>query len=307
MSNAWFRLYHEFSMDPKVQMLSEADQRRYIMLLCMRCRESRPLKNDEIAFHLHISLKRWERTRKIFIGNQLINDDNSPINWGKRQFASDFSAPRVASHRAKRKAFDNNADQEHGNDDVTLHDCYSNGDGNDDRNGDSPLQKRRSNALDTDTDTDTEKEEEKENPPTPLKGGDRPSRNPEPPDSTDSGKPPARSPKGRSRSAVAKFDPTAVDLPSGIDADLWRRWCVERTAQRKPLTPGAVRQQLADLQDWLTRGLDANQSIRDSISSGWQGLFEPRPRNGGRRLAPVSDGTRTASAKDVVPNMDDLH
>ncbi len=44
MSNAWFRLYHEFSADPKVQMLSEADQRRYIMLLCMRCRESRPLR-----------------------------------------------------------------------------------------------------------------------------------------------------------------------------------------------------------------------------------------------------------------------
>ncbi len=171
MSNAWFRLYHEFSADPKVQMLSEADQRRYIMLLCMRCRESRPLKNAEIAFHLHIGLKRWERTRKIFIGNQLINDDNSPINWDKRQFASDFSAPRVASHRAKKKGFDNNADPTYGNDDVTLHDRYGNGGGNGDGNGDAPLLKRRSNALDTDTDTDTEKEEEKENPPTPLKGG----------------------------------------------------------------------------------------------------------------------------------------
>ena len=29
----WFRMYAEFATDPKVQMLSEADQRRYIMLL----------------------------------------------------------------------------------------------------------------------------------------------------------------------------------------------------------------------------------------------------------------------------------
>ena len=37
MANQWFRLYAEFAHDPKVQMLSEVDQRRYIMLLCMRC------------------------------------------------------------------------------------------------------------------------------------------------------------------------------------------------------------------------------------------------------------------------------
>jgi len=161
--------------------------------------------------------------------------------------------------------------------------------------------------LTTNQEEEEEEEEEKENPPTPLKGGDRLSRKLERPDSTEGGKPPARSPKGRSRSTAAKFDPTAVDLPAGIDADLWRRWCTERTAQRKPLTPGAVRQQLENLQGWLARGLDANQSIRDSINSGWQGLFEPRPRNGGRRPAPVSDGIRTAYARDVVPNMDDLH
>ena len=33
----WFRMYSEFATDPKVQMLGEADQRRYIMLLCLRC------------------------------------------------------------------------------------------------------------------------------------------------------------------------------------------------------------------------------------------------------------------------------
>ena len=37
MANPWFRMYHELAVDPKVQMLSEIDQRRYLMLLCLRC------------------------------------------------------------------------------------------------------------------------------------------------------------------------------------------------------------------------------------------------------------------------------
>jgi hypothetical protein len=37
MSNPWFRMYSEFAHDPKVQMMTEVMQRRYIMLMCMRC------------------------------------------------------------------------------------------------------------------------------------------------------------------------------------------------------------------------------------------------------------------------------
>ena len=37
MANPWFRLYSEFATDPKVQMMSESYQRRFIMLLCIRC------------------------------------------------------------------------------------------------------------------------------------------------------------------------------------------------------------------------------------------------------------------------------
>ena len=54
--NQWFRLYSEFATDPKVQMMSEADQRRFIMLLCMRCSNGdETLHDDEIAFQLRIS------------------------------------------------------------------------------------------------------------------------------------------------------------------------------------------------------------------------------------------------------------
>ena len=44
-SQQWFRFYAEFATDPKVQMLSEQDQRRFIMLLCLRC------SNGDVTLH----------------------------------------------------------------------------------------------------------------------------------------------------------------------------------------------------------------------------------------------------------------
>ena len=38
MANSWLRLYHEWDSDPKIQSMSEAMQRRFIMLLCSKCR-----------------------------------------------------------------------------------------------------------------------------------------------------------------------------------------------------------------------------------------------------------------------------
>lgn len=137
MSNPWFRMYSEFSHDPKVQMLSEPMQRRYIMLMCMRCSNVLvTLRVTEIAFHLRISNDELEETRSLFIEKGFIDSDWNLLNWEKRQFVSDRSAPRVAKHRALQKS----KQQSIGNADVTL-------------------QKRKSNALDTDTDTDTDKKD----------------------------------------------------------------------------------------------------------------------------------------------------
>ena len=103
MANTWFRLYAEFANDPKVQMMSEADQRRYIMLLCLRCNGDVTLQDEEVAFQLRISNEEWARTKSLFVSKNLINEDNQPTSWDKRQFASDSSAERVARHRANKK------------------------------------------------------------------------------------------------------------------------------------------------------------------------------------------------------------
>lgn len=104
MANPWFRMYSEFAIDPKVQMMSEADQRRFIMLLCLRCSNDHvTLHDDEIAFQLRISSEDWAQSKALFLSKGLINDDNTPVNWDKRQFVSDSSAERVRRHREKKK------------------------------------------------------------------------------------------------------------------------------------------------------------------------------------------------------------
>ena len=103
-ANPWFRLYAEFATDPKVQMMSEAMQRRYIMLLCLRCSNGDVTLHDaEIAFQLRISDEEWSATKQEFAARKLIREDNQPGAWDKRQFTSDLSAERVSRHRAAKK------------------------------------------------------------------------------------------------------------------------------------------------------------------------------------------------------------
>jgi hypothetical protein len=117
MANPWFRLYSEFAHDPKIQMLSEAMQRRYVMLMCLRCSETlETLHETEIAFQLRLSEAELIETKNLFISKNFIDRQ-----WN----LLDSSTMRVAKHRQKKK--------QEGNANETL-------------------QKLPSNAIDTDTD-----------------------------------------------------------------------------------------------------------------------------------------------------------
>lgn len=121
-------MYAEFANDPKVQMLSEVDQRRFVMLLCLRCSNGDvTLHETEVAFVLRVTESEWMETKARLLDKGIITQDNKPASWEKRQFDSDSSAERVARHRANKKKA--------GNDDVTL-------------------QQPTSNALETETETE---------------------------------------------------------------------------------------------------------------------------------------------------------
>ena len=128
MANPWFRLYSEFAHDPKIQMLPEAMQRRYVMLLCLRCSETlETLHETEIAFQLRLTEAELIETKQLFINKNFIDKHWKILNWDKRQFVSDSSTMRVRKYRDKKKQ---------------------------PSNADETLQERSSNAIDTDTDTE---------------------------------------------------------------------------------------------------------------------------------------------------------
>lgn len=104
----WFRMYGEFLTDPKVQMLSEEDQRRYIMLLCFKCCNGDvTFQDEEVTFQLRISNDQWRETKHNLINKNLITEDNQPTQWNKRQYVSDTSSERVRKHREKKKLASN--------------------------------------------------------------------------------------------------------------------------------------------------------------------------------------------------------
>ena len=104
MPNSWFRLYHDFSTNTKVQRLSEANQRRYLFTLIARCRlGDKPFVDGDAAFEMRISDDDWMTSKSILIEADLIDESNKPTGWDERQYVSDSSTTRVAKHRRKKK------------------------------------------------------------------------------------------------------------------------------------------------------------------------------------------------------------
>lgn len=103
-SRTWFRLYTEFASDPKVQLLSETLQRRFIMLLCLAGAGVTPTDDvSEVDFLLRIGVSECEKTRSILVSKGLIDDHWFPKKWSKRQFESDSSTERVKRFRKRHK------------------------------------------------------------------------------------------------------------------------------------------------------------------------------------------------------------
>jgi len=104
MANPWFRMYAEFATDAKVQMMSEAMQRRLLMVFCMRCSDvTVTLSDDEIAFHMRITPEELAETKALFVRKGFIDQSWNALNWEKRQSPSDSSAARTRTYRERKR------------------------------------------------------------------------------------------------------------------------------------------------------------------------------------------------------------
>jgi uncharacterized phage protein (TIGR02220 family) len=103
----WFRLYIDWISHPKVQMLSEADQRRYVCLMCMQSAgRLRRATIENIVFELRISVDEANATIERLKKAKLLDKDGCIHNWDDRQPKRDHSAERTAKYRAKKKLGD---------------------------------------------------------------------------------------------------------------------------------------------------------------------------------------------------------
>jgi uncharacterized protein YgfB (UPF0149 family) len=104
MANPWFRMYAEFATDAKVQSMSEAMQRRLMMLFCLRCSDVlATLQEDELAFAMRLNSDELAETKALFVRKGFTDSEWNLLNWDKRQFNSDSSTERSRKHRNAKK------------------------------------------------------------------------------------------------------------------------------------------------------------------------------------------------------------
>ncbi|WP_174978298.1 conserved phage C-terminal domain-containing protein [Pandoraea eparura] len=101
-------MYSEFASDPKVQMMSEAMQRRLVMLFCLQCSNGIETfhvteRETSIAFAMRVSEQELAETKDVFMRRGFIDSDWNLLNWSKRQYESDSSTGRVRRYREKQK------------------------------------------------------------------------------------------------------------------------------------------------------------------------------------------------------------
>jgi hypothetical protein len=80
--------------------------------------------------------------------------------------------------------------------------------------------------------------------------------------------------KSKNKNIIPPFPPS-LKTPEFQQA--WEDWIRFRQEKKKPLTPTCVKEQFSFLENLgPVKGIE---SIRNSIRNGWQGLFEPDPKN----------------------------
>jgi hypothetical protein len=111
----WFRMYGDTLDDPQVQRLPAPLFKQWINLLCLANasdpRGRLPENVSDIAYRLRLSLRKTEEIlQELQNRGFLIADPDDPdsvrlmpSDWERRTKKSDYSAERVAEHRARGK------------------------------------------------------------------------------------------------------------------------------------------------------------------------------------------------------------
>jgi hypothetical protein len=72
----WFRFYHEFATDPKVQAMPPEWQRHLIMIFCFHAAETLKTYDDDVlAYALKVSPEELKKIKSCFLRRGFITKD----------------------------------------------------------------------------------------------------------------------------------------------------------------------------------------------------------------------------------------
>lgn len=94
-------------------------------------------------------------------------------------------------------------------------------------------------------------------------------------------------------------------IPNFIDASLWNSFLEMRKSKKAKPTEKAIELIIKELTKFHNKGLDANQSLENSIKSNWTGVFEPKNNNQNHFL--TSDQRRRQTNADSTEKFLNKH
>jgi 5-methylcytosine-specific restriction endonuclease McrA len=258
-------------------MMTEVNQRRLVMLFCIRCNGQETLLDEQVAFQLRISSDEWLETKAEFTRRGFLGEDNVILNWDKRQFLSDSSATRVRKHREKRvergltaqdwipKSLRAKVFARDGNaciyctspDDLTLDHKTPTSRGGSNEEDNLQVACRACNADKRHMTHDEYMDWQGRV--TFLKR----------PQNTDTE-------QKQNRNSAAKPPAVSFSLPLWVHTDTWQDFEAHRGKLRKPMTDRARRDIIAKLDGLRAKGQDPEAMLAQSIRKGWQDVFEVR-------------------------------
>lgn len=79
-----------------------------------------------------------------------------------------------------------------------------------------------------------------------------------------------------------------IDLPLGLDLELWDEFLEFRKKRKCPNTPRAVRALIKKLEQFFALGYNINQIVETSLIRGWVDVYQPK-------TAPLNSGVNVAN------------
>lgn len=104
----------------------------------------------------------------------------------------------------------------------------------------------------------------------------------------------------------ARFDPLAIDLPSGLSAEKWAEWIAYRRKRKFSTAEPTMLKQAEFIADCIASGHSAADVIDETIKNGWQGLFIPKTQSFGQpRRSKMNDMGMEMSAEEFNRSYED--